>query len=64
MAPKRVELSLSEKNVITAFHKAGLKGPAMTRGKWHPHPTIYGVVKRFKQRETVENEERSGRPSL
>jgi len=64
MAPKRVQLSLSEKNAIAALHKAGLKGPAIARETGHPLSTIYGVLKRFRQRGTVESEERSGRPSL
>jgi IS30 family transposase len=60
MAPKRVQLSLSEKNAIAALHKAGLKGPAIARETGHSLPTIYVVLKRFKQRGTVENKERSG----
>jgi hypothetical protein len=59
-----VQLSLSEKNTIATLHKAGLKGPEMTRETGHPLPTIYGVLKRFKELGTVENEERSGRSSL
>jgi len=46
------------------LHKTGLKGPAIARETGHPLPTIYGVLKRFKQRGTLENEEKSGRPSL
>jgi len=64
MAPKRVLLSLSEKNAIAALHKAGLKGQAIARETGHPLSTLYGVLKCFKQRGTVENRERSGRPSL
>jgi transposase len=63
MAPKRVQLSLSE-NAITALYKAGLKGPAIAWKTGHTLATIYGVLKRFKQHGTVVNEERSGRPSL
>ena len=64
MAPNRVQLSLSEENTIAALHKAGLKGPAIARETGHPLPTLYGVLKRFKQRGTVENKERSGRTSF
>jgi transposase len=64
MAPKRVLLSFSEKNAIAALHKAGLKGPTIARETGHPLSTIYGVLRCFKQRGTVENKERSGRPSL
>ena len=64
MAPNRVQLSLSEKNTIAALHKAGLKGSAIARETGHPLSTIYGVLKRFKQRGTVENKERSGRTSF
>jgi hypothetical protein len=63
MAPNRVQLSLSE-DTIAALHKAGLKGPAIARETGHPLPTLYGVLKRFKQRGTVENKARSGRTSL
>ena len=52
--PKRAQLSLSEKNAIAALHKAGLKGPAITRETEYPLSTIYGVLKRFRQRGTVE----------
>ena len=52
--PKRVRLSLSEKNAIAALHKAGLKGPAITRETGYPLSTVYGVLKRFRQRGTVE----------
>jgi sugar-specific transcriptional regulator TrmB len=45
--------------VNAALHKTGLKGPAITQETGPPLPTIYGVLKRFKQRGTVENEERS-----
>ena len=61
---KRVQLFLFEKNVIAALHKAGLKGPAAARETGHLLPTIYSVLRRFKQCGTVENEERSGMPSL
>jgi len=44
MAPTCVELFLSEKNVIAALHKAGLKGPTIARETGHPLPTIYGVL--------------------
>jgi uncharacterized membrane protein len=54
MSPKRVQLSLSEKNAIAALHKAALKGPEITRETRYPLSTIYGVLKRFRQRETVE----------
>jgi DNA-binding IclR family transcriptional regulator len=59
MAPKPVQLSLSKKNAIAALHKTGLKGSAITQETGHPLPTIYGVLKRFKQGGTVENEKRS-----
>ena len=59
-----VQLSLSEKNTIATLHKARLKGPEMARETGHPLPTIYCVLKRFKELGTVENEERSGRSSL
>jgi hypothetical protein len=52
---KRVQLSSSEKNAIYALHKAGLKGPTIARETGHPLPTIYGVIKHFRQRGTVEN---------
>jgi len=64
MAPKRVQLSLSEKNAIGAWHKAGLKGPGITQETGYPLSTVYGVLKRFRQRGTVEREKISGRPSL
>ncbi|CAC5377441.1 unnamed protein product [Mytilus coruscus] len=48
MAPKRKELSLSEKNAIAALHKAGVKGPDFARQTGHPISTIYGVLNRFK----------------
>ena len=64
MEPKRVELSLPEKNAIPALHKAGLKGPEIARETGLPLPTIYGDLKRFKQRVTKGNKERSGRPPL
>jgi hypothetical protein len=64
IAPECVQLSLSEKNAIAALHKAGLKGPPIAQETRHPLPTIYGVLKCFKQRGTVENKERSGRPFL
>ena len=62
MAPTRVQLSLCENNAIAALHKAGLKGPTIAGKTGHPLSTIYVVLKPFKQRRTVENEERSGRP--
>ena len=52
--PKRVQLSLSEKNTIAALHKAGLKGPAITRETGYLLSTVYGVLKRFRQNGTVE----------
>ena len=55
---------VSEKNGIAALYKAGLKGPAIAQETKHLLPTIYGVLKRFKQCGTVENEERSGRSSI
>ena len=61
MAPKRVQLSLSEKNAIAALHKAGLKGAAITREMGYPLSTVYCVLKRIRQHGTVEI---SGRPSL
>ena len=64
MAPTRVQLSLCENNAIAALHKAGLKGPTIAGETGHPLSTIYVVLKPFKQRGTVENEERSGRPSF
>ncbi|CAG2225185.1 unnamed protein product [Mytilus edulis] len=64
MAPKRKELSLSEKNAIAALHKAGMKGPDIARQTRHPLPTIYGVLNRFKGRRSLENKERTGRPNL
>ncbi|CAG2204450.1 unnamed protein product [Mytilus edulis] len=64
MAPKRKELSLSEKNAIAALHKAGMKGPDIARQTRHPLPTIYGVLNRFKGRGSLENKERTGRPNL
>ena len=54
MASKRVQLSLSEKNAIAFLHKVGLKGPAITRETGCPMSTVYGVLKRFRQRGTVE----------
>ena len=57
MAPKRVQLSLTEKNAIAALHKAGLKGPAITRETGYSLSTVYGVIKRFRQRGTVERED-------
>jgi DNA-binding MarR family transcriptional regulator len=54
MAPKRVQLSLSEKNVIAALHKAGLKGAAITREMGYPLSTVYCVLKRIRQHGTVE----------
>ena len=55
---------MTEKNAIAALHKTGLKGPAIERETGHPLAIFYGVLKRFKQGGTVENEERSGRPSF
>ena len=52
--PKRVQLSLSEKNTIAALHKAGLKGPAITREMGYPLSSVYCVLKRIRQRGTVE----------
>ena len=51
-------------NLVTtaALQKAGLKGRTIARATGHPQSTIYGVLKCFKQRGTVENKERSGRP--
>ena len=46
------------------MHKAGLKGPTIKQEMGHSLSTIYGVLKCFKQRGTVEKKERSGRPSL
>ena len=57
MTPKRVQLSLSEKNAIAALHKAGLKGPAITRETGYPLSTVYGALKRFRQGGTVERED-------
>ena len=54
MAPKRVQLSLSEKNAIAALHKAGLKGPTIKQETGYPLSTVYCVLKRFRQRGTVE----------
>jgi IS30 family transposase len=59
MEPKRVQLSLPEKNAIPALHKAGLKGQEIARETGLPLPTIYGDLKRFKQRVTKGNKERS-----
>ena len=64
MEPKRVQLSLPEKNAIPALHKAGLKGPTIGREMGLPLPIIYGVLKRFKQRVIKRNKERSGGPPL
>ena len=52
--PKRVQLSLTEKNAIAALHKAGLKGPAITRETGYPLSTVYGILKRSRKRGTVE----------
>jgi hypothetical protein len=64
MEPKRVQLSLPEKNAIPALHKAGLKGPTIARETRLLLPAIYGVLKRFKQRVTKGNKDRSGKPPL
>ena len=64
MAPKRKELTLAEKKVIAELNKAGLKGSDIARQTGHPLPTIYGVLRRSKDRGTVENQHRSGRPSF
>ena len=64
MEPKRVQLSLPEKNAIPALHKAGLKGPTIARETRLLLPAIYGVLERFKQRVTKGNKDRSGRPPL
>ena len=64
MEPKRVQLYLPEKNAIPALHKAGLKGSEIARETGLPLPTIYGDLKRFKQRVNKGNKERSGRPPL
>jgi len=47
MAPKRVQLSLSEKNAIAALHKAGLKGQAIAREMGHPLPNNIWCFKTF-----------------
>ena len=60
MAPKRIQLSLSEKNAIAALHKAGLEGPAIKQETGYPPSTVYCVSKRFTQRGTVEREKISG----
>ena len=64
MAPKRKELTLAEKKVITELNTAGFKGSDIARQTGHPLPSIYGVLRRSKDRGTVENQHRSGRPSL
>ena len=64
MAPKRKELTLAKKKVITDLNTAGFKGSDITRQTGHPLPSIYGVLRRSKDRGTVENQHRSGRPSL
>ena len=60
MAPKRVQLSFSEKNAIAALHKAGLKGTAIKQKTGYPLSTVYCVLKRFRQRGTVERQKISG----
>ena len=40
MAPKRLQLSLSEKNTTAALHKAGLKGP-MSYGILKPMVLVF-----------------------
>ena len=64
MAPKRKELTLAEKKVITELNTAGFKESDIARQTGHPLPTIYGVLRRSKDRGTVENQHRSGRPSF
>ena len=58
---------VSEKNAIAVLHKAGLNdGPRTNNstGNETPAANNNGVLKRFKQRDTVENEERSFRSSI
>ena len=64
MEPKRVQLSLPEKNAVPALHKAGLKGLKIARETGLLLPAIYGALKRFKQRVTKRNKDRSGRQPL
>jgi hypothetical protein len=63
IAPKRVQLSLSEKNAIAALHKASLKGPTIT---WDTRCQQYIVFKNVLDNVKLwrASKERSGRPSL
>ena len=56
MAPKRKELTLAEKKVITELNTAGFKGSDIARQTGHPLPSIYGVLRRSNDRGTVENQ--------
>ncbi|XP_062594615.1 uncharacterized protein LOC134256040, partial [Saccostrea cucullata] len=64
MATNRRELSLAEKNAIAELHRAGIKGLEIAKQTGHPLPTVYGVLRRLKDRGSIENQDRRGRPSL
>ena len=53
MTPKRVQLSLSEKNAIAALHKAELKGPAITRETGYPLITVYKSNNKITELRTI-----------
>jgi len=63
-ASKRIQLLCLRRMKLLLYTKQDWKVPTIVRKTENPLPTIYGVLKRFKQRGTVENEERSGRQSL
>ena len=57
-------MTLAEKKVIAKLNTAGVKGSDIASQTGHPLPTLYGSLRRSKDRGTVENQQRSGRPSL
>ena len=49
-------MTLAEKKVIAELNTAGLKGSDIASQIGHPLPTIYGGLRRSKERGTVENQ--------
>lgn len=62
MGRKSKELTIAEKNAVVSLHKAGVKGLDIVRLCKKPKSTVYDLLHRFQERESLENRPRSGRP--
>jgi transposase len=62
MGRKGKELSIAKKNAIVALREADINPLQISRICGKPKSTVYNFLRRYDERETLENRRRSGRP--